>query len=284
MKYKLLFFITIAAAQFVYWLRIFLNLTRENNLTDPVCLSLFSVFMGVAFISFFIAVYMAIREVRTASSIDALEKDKQLREQQNESLKQIHDENAAYKEEILHQFSRLQDSLETKNQEIICKNYHILNRRLDSFSSHNYCSHSLINAILHDKLQKAEKQQIQVAYQIQMPAEVNIPLPSLANIFFNLLDNAIEACTGLPEGPAFIRLDVSYRGNMMSIHMVNSKNPETVFEHRTTKADTLSHGFGLSIIEDIVHTYNGTCEWLDHQSEFESILMLDVQGGESHVS
>ena len=64
---------------------------------------------------------MAIREVRTASELDALEKKKQLREQQNKNLQQIHRENKAYKSEILKLFSRLQDSLETENQEIICK-------------------------------------------------------------------------------------------------------------------------------------------------------------------
>lgn len=278
MKYRFLFFINIAAAQLIYWLRLFLNLTYDNPFINPVCLSLFSIFMGIAFISFFIAVYMAIREVRTASELDALEKEKQLREQQNKNLQQIHRDNTAYKSEILKLFSQLRDSLETENQEIICKNYKLLNHQLDRFSSYNYCGHSLINAILYDKRQAAEKHRIQVDYNIHMPEEMSIPLSSLANIFFNLLDNAIEGCTASQQQSPFIRLKVSYRANMMSIHMINSKNPETAFEHRTTKSDTLSHGFGLPIIEDIVHTYNGTCEWLDKKSEFESILMLNIKG------
>lgn len=235
MKYRLLFFINIAAAQLIYWLRIFLNLTYDSAFTDPVCLSLFSIFMGIAFISFFIAAYMAIREIRSVSELDALEKEKQLREQQNKNLQQIHMENMTYKSEILQLFSKLRDSLKTENQEIICKNYKLLNRQLDSFSSYNYCNHSLINAILYEKRQTAEKHQIQADYSIRMPEEMAVPLPSLANIFFNLLDNAIESCTVSSAESPFIQLKVNYRGNMLSIHMLNSKTLKQLLHARQRK-------------------------------------------------
>lgn len=43
---------------------------------------------------------------------------------------------------------------------------------------------------------------------------------------------------------------------------------------KTTKSDSLSHGFGLSIIEEIVKSYDGFCEWEDRGNIFESRIML----------
>ena len=58
--------------------------------------------------------------------------------------------------------------------------------------------------------------------------------------------------------------------------MTNSKNPNIKFTKKTTKKDAVSHGLGLSIIEDIAKSHNGHVTWNDLEDTFESILMLEI--------
>lgn len=52
------------------------------------------------------------------------------------------------------------------------------------------------------------------------------------------------------------------------------------FNHQTTKKESynplLSHGFGLSIIEDICRKYDGAYQWLDRTDYFDSIVLLKL--------
>ena len=109
-----------------------------------------------------------------------------------------------------------------------------------------------------------------------MPKRTDIAFNELASIFFNLLDNAIEACQKITENARFTRLKTKYVRRILSIHMENSNNTKIIFKKQTTKADILSHGFDLSIIEDIVLAHNGSYNWLNYSSTF---FQSDLAGG-----
>ena len=58
----------------------------------------------------------------------------------------------------------------------------------------------------------------------------------------------------------------------------NSKNPEIIFNHETSKEQQQElHGLGLYMIEDIVKEYDGVVEWKDAGEIFESNLMLKLR-------
>lgn len=92
------------------------------------------------------------------------------------------------------------------------------------------------------------------------------------------MDNAIEACLQSGSQKPFIRLSTEFSGECLSIYLHNTKNPEQIFNHQTTKKESYyplpSHGFGLSIIEDICQKYDGAYQWLDRTDYFDSIVLL----------
>lgn len=133
-------------------------------------------------------------------------------------------------------------------------------------------------AILEGKKLRAEQYHIQVSYEIFLPDKLSIEITDLCSVFFNLMDNAIEACLQSGSQKPFIRLSTEFSGECLSIYLHNTKNPEQIFNHQTTKKESYnplpSHGFGLSIIEDICQKYDGAYQWLDRTDYFDSIVLL----------
>lgn len=145
---------------------------------------------------------------------------------------------------------------------------------------HPYCQDNLIQAILEGKKLRAEQYHIQVSYEIFLPDKLSIEITDLCSVFFNLMDNAIEACLQSGSQKPFIRLSTEFSGECLSIYLHNTKNPEQIFNHQTTKKESynplLSHGFGLSIIEDICRKYDEAYQWLDRTDHFASIVLLKL--------
>ena len=78
------------------------------------------------------------------------------------------------------------------------------------------------------------------------------------------MEPPIYACVGTSDGIA------SYRSMESYISQIQQNGTNTKIE----VFKGLSHGFGLSIIEEIVKSYDGFCEWEDRGNIFESRIML----------
>lgn len=139
---------------------------------------------------------------------------------------------------------------------------------------HPYCEDNLILAILDSKRLIAEQSNIQVDYQIILPESSIIESPDLSSVLFNLLDNAIDACRISGIEKPFLSLHLSTSKGFLVVIVKNSKDPHIQFTHSTTKSDTVTHGLGLSIVEDICLKYDGSYQWNDRGDSFESVVLL----------
>lgn len=103
---------------------------------------------------------------------------------------------------------------------------------------HPYCEDNLILAILESKRLFAQHLGIHTDYKIFLPEKSNIQPSDLCSVLFNILDNAIEACRSSESAEPYLSLSLTTSKGFISILVKNSKNPQTVFDHTTTKKDS----------------------------------------------
>ena len=120
----------------------------------------------------------------------------------------------------------------------------------------------------------AEQAGIHVDYQIFLPEKSMIQPSDLSSVLFNILDNAIEACRSSEDLKKNLSLSLTTSKGFLSVLVRNTKDPQVVFNHITTKKDSVYHGLGLSIIEDICRKYDGSWQWNDYGDTFESVILL----------
>ena len=222
--------------------------------------------------------YIMLKKFQIASQFSMLQKQHQMEQEQMDHLH--------FRTEETYVLQRKTESALTHIQDLLSNHkYPEAAAALDSFSQtfqkerfHPYCQDNLIQAILEGKKLRAEQYHIQVSYEIFLPDKLSIEITDLCSVFFNLMDNAIEACLQSGSQKPFIRLSTEFSGECLSIYLHNTKNPEQIFNHQTTKKESYnplpSHGFGLSIIEDICQKYDGAYQWLDRTDYFDSIVLL----------
>lgn len=217
-----------------------------------------------------------LKESRTSARLQALRKQKKLQEEQQTLLLEHQKESLAAHEKARGNLLRLQELLNRNDTEEAKALLASMTSEFEQNRFRPYCSDSLIHAILDEKRRIAERKNIQVQYEILLPEDYKISTTDLCTVLFNLLDNAVEACEASESPAPVIRLTIHTSGDLLSVYLHNSKNPEVKFQHKTTKSAASDHGFGLYIIEDICRKYDGSYQWLDRGEFFDSILMLKM--------
>ena len=100
------------------------------------------------------------------------------------------------------------------------------------------------------------------------------------SLFGNILDNAIEAAEKLEESEQkVIKLSVEKNGYFVSVHAENYFSQKLEYEDglpRTTKADTVYHGFGMKSIRMIAEKYDGSVKIRSEENRFILDILFPV--------
>ena len=103
----------------------------------------------------------------------------------------------------------------------------------------------------------------------------------MAIILNNLLDNAIEAITAIPEDERYIRLSGASKDNFYLIRIENSydgevirNNDNGIISKKKTDPDLGPHGIGLKSVASIAEKYLGAVDIKTEDRTFEVKVML----------
>lgn len=147
-----------------------------------------------------------------------------------------------------------------------------------------HIGNDIADAIINEKYVTAKSKGVQINLEGSLAGIDSIAPIDLCTIFANALDNALEAVTAPGITKPFITINIKRNKKFLFLSFLNpclQKLPLQNGSLKTTKNDTINHGFGLNNIHIAVEKYNGDmkCSILsseDNQRLFNLEIMLMV--------
>ncbi len=139
---------------------------------------------------------------------------------------------------------------------------------------------SVVDSLLNVRAASAKEQGTELTFIGKIP-EQGIEPKDMCVCFGNLLDNAIEACTALPEViERKIEISSVTKNNILLISFTNPIDPSKSFSGwglpKSTKKDVKAHGIGLKNVRDTVKKYNGSLHLTVDQGQFSAEILLEL--------
>jgi len=156
-------------------------------------------------------------------------------------------------------------------------------KKEDFYSSVHFSTNNpVLDIILNDRYEEAKRRDVKFKAYYNDLSLVTLSRDDAIVLFFNLLDNAIEAagkCSG--EKTVEIKIDASSECTYITVRNTYTgvKRDELRALHSTKDSSGISeeHGFGIYNIKSIVDKYNGTYTDVDHDGVFETYIRLSAR-------
>ena len=140
-----------------------------------------------------------------------------------------------------------------------------------------FCCNAVINAVLTEKQQTAQKESVRFHWYVQADNHCSIAPSHLCSIFSNLLDNALEAACSLPAELRFVKLRAKTLGNYLVIVVRNSFASDYLAKTKPT-----GRGYGTLILKEIAEEYSGYYQTEISENEYKASLALSLSAGIKH--
>lgn len=127
----------------------------------------------------------------------------------------------------------------------------------------SFCDNYYVDVLLRYYYSRAEELQVPMSIHAALPEHPGIAEEDLCVVLGNLLENALEANTSVPDKHRRISVSLKYRDAMMAIEIQNTYTGELVSNGRgfhSTKhpsRESELHGIGISSIRSIAERYDG---------------------------
>ena len=137
-----------------------------------------------------------------------------------------------------------------------------------------------IDATISAKLMLANKRGISVTHSISIPENISLKATDVCSVIMNLLDNAIEASSEMPENERWMEFSLLKKKGMLTFIVSNSCKGKYEYSGeklQTTKKDPSVHGIGLNRVDSIVKKYNGYLLMAPQTSTFKVTVLLPME-------
>lgn len=125
--------------------------------------------------------------------------------------------------------------------------------RILLINTHN----AAIDAVLNQKGYAGQRQGIDMRFRVNDLSSLKLPRVDVTIVLANLIDNAMEACSQMPQTERWVSIQILYGQRILSITIINPSRPVQIVDGQiaTTKQEPLLHGYGLRNVEDILNKY-----------------------------
>lgn len=152
---------------------------------------------------------------------------------------------------------------------------------LEELSNYTYCNSQVLNLVLNLKGYESNQKGIRFWTEIENISYQYIDENDLGIIFFNLLDNAIEACEKIVEKEKWIHVVVRNKRQMSIIKIENSIERQVVVKdgkYITEKDNKAIHGLGLQSVKTLVEKNEGEVQ-CSHTENIFSVVITFFKNG-----
>ena len=141
-------------------------------------------------------------------------------------------------------------------------------------------SNDIIDIVLNQKSALAEKNNINMKIDSNIPKDINMEPMDLLSVLSNVLDNAIEAVIKVNKDiERKINIKISKYKEYLFICVSNTseKDPRNIIKKsETTKKDKANHGLGSKIVKGIAEKYNGSIEYSYENNLFTIKILVNI--------
>lgn len=203
---------------------------------------------------------------------------KQFLESQNEHYQYLEKkeyETKKFRHDIKNHFLLLENLIKTEKYEEARLYLNTINEKVSSFSSQISVNNGIADAILNRFYTEAQEDGISIKVNGHFPMECYITAYDICTILSNLLSNAIRA-EQEAKGKE-VSVHIKYIDNKVLLTVendyVNELNEvDGVF--KTTKKDSLGHGYGLSNVKECVEKNGGCLSISTDNHRFKVMIMM----------
>ncbi len=229
----------------------YLNAVPES----PIILAMLTFFEIGSVVTYFIILQLLYYE----SEKSRLEYQEVLNQSQYKNLSKRIDEARKSRHDIRHHFLMLDTLAKEGNLKGIREYLSQFSEKQASDSVLVYCEHFATNALLSYYSQQAEEEGMEFSAKCNIPSEIGISNKDLTIILSNLLENAMNACRKIEDGPRSIQMVGRYQdaGLMLKIKNTSSAAPKVDHNGRYISTSHSGYGVGVESVQTIVKKYNG---------------------------
>lgn len=153
----------------------------------------------------------------------------------------------------------------------------LLTTELNKLMPRFECDNAILTVVINNKMDAADRQKIDFAVDSEYTQMDFISNLDITAIFSNLLDNAFEACSELPEGKRSVSLSIKRHNHFVFILMENSfKNVVTDMEKHFRSTKKGHQGIGMSNIKSACEKYSGSFNAHTEGEQFITEILIPI--------
>lgn len=241
-------------------------------------------FLLLSFFSILLLMYLAkhyFQKLNISYQYFSLQEQNSLQRKYLENLQELSQETDLLKKKYMDDIMHIYELIYLNKLDSAEREYIQLHTEYENLKIIQYCKNPVINAMLFIKHQDCLDKKIKLDISLSNLKNLSIDDSSLVSILSNLIDNAIEAqqYINTDNHPnKWIQLKTREEVGHLFLSVSNSKLPnQTVTPNHSSKKNSEEHGYGLQIVEDIIHSYNGTFDINSKEDSVEFFILIETK-------
>lgn len=254
-----------------------------DNPQHPLLHENSSLMLTLAFVTFLIAdiIYMNFisdieKKYFLEQEVNSLKYAHRLEEQHFREVEEKRYEVAKIRHDINNQLVAIRSLVKRGHTEQADELLGELESSIRATKEYEFCSVSIINAVIAEKKAEAEKFGITFDTHISLEDIHNITQNHLCSVFANLLDNAIRAEAGFTDEQKDKKVITVKAVNDSTSVYITVKNYVSGVEV-PREDDTFLHGYGQQILRDIAGIYSGSFTAFEENGVYTGIIVMNTK-------